>query len=72
MAATSDEWAERVKRYLKGELKRAGLSYADSSNQVDRNGLGGNRRLDHRQDQSRDVPCMVPDCDNAGHWKRVD
>ena len=27
MTATSEEWATRAKRYLKGELKRAGVGY---------------------------------------------
>ncbi len=29
MAGTSDKWAERAKRHLKAELKRAGIGYAE-------------------------------------------
>lgn len=29
MAGSSDVWAERAKRYLKAELKRAGVGYAE-------------------------------------------
>ena len=39
MAAKSDEWAERVKRYLKAELKRADVSYADLAARLTKTGL---------------------------------
>ena len=39
MAATSEEWAERVKRYLKAELKRADLSYAELAAKLTEMGL---------------------------------
>ena len=39
MAATSEEWAERVKRYLKAELKRADLSYAELAEKLTEMGL---------------------------------
>jgi hypothetical protein len=39
MAATSEEWATRAKRYLKGELKRAGVGYDDLAQKLTEMGL---------------------------------
>ena len=39
MAGKSEEYAERVKRYLKAELKRAGVSYAELARRLTDMGL---------------------------------
>jgi hypothetical protein len=39
MAGTSDEYAERTKRYLKAELKRAGVGYAELARRLSDKGL---------------------------------
>lgn len=39
MTGTSAEYAERTKRYLKAELKRAGVSYADLASRLTDMGL---------------------------------
>lgn len=39
MAGTSVEYQDRVKRYLKAELKRAGVSYADLAARLTEKGL---------------------------------
>jgi hypothetical protein len=39
MAGTSDEWAERVKRHMKAEIKRAGLGYAEIARRLSEMGL---------------------------------
>lgn len=39
MAGSSVEYADRTKRYLKGELKRAGVSYAELAQRLTEKGL---------------------------------
>ena len=39
MAATSDEWADKVKRYLKAELKRANVGYEELARKLTEMGL---------------------------------
>lgn len=39
MAGTSDEYAEKTKRYLKAELKRAGVGYAELARRLSDMGL---------------------------------
>ena len=39
MTSTSAEYAERAKRYLKAELKRAGVSYAELAQRLTDKGL---------------------------------
>ena len=39
MAATSEEWADRAKRHLKSELKRADVGYADLARRLTEMGL---------------------------------
>jgi hypothetical protein len=39
MTGTSVEYAEKAKRYLKAELKRAGVSYADLARRLSDKGL---------------------------------
>jgi len=39
MAGTSDEWASRVKRHMKAEIKRAGLGYAEIARRLTEMGL---------------------------------
>jgi hypothetical protein len=39
MAATNEEWAGRSKRYLKGELKRADIGYAELAKKLSEMGL---------------------------------
>ena len=39
MTASSHLWADRAKRYLKAELKRAGVSYAELSRRLTDMGL---------------------------------
>ena len=39
MSGKSAEYADRVKRYLKAELKRAGVSYADLAVRLTERGL---------------------------------
>lgn len=39
MAGKSDEYANRVKRYLKAELKRAGVGYAELAQRLTDMGL---------------------------------
>ena len=39
MVGTSAEYQDRVKRYLKAELKRAGVSYADLAARLTERGL---------------------------------
>ena len=39
MAASSDVWAEKAKRYLKAELKRAGVGYAELARRLTEMGL---------------------------------
>lgn len=39
MAATSEEWAEKVKRYLKAELKRADIGYEELAAKLTKMGL---------------------------------
>lgn len=39
MAATSDEWADRAKRYLKGEMARAGVRNAELAQRLTDMGL---------------------------------
>ena len=38
-AKTEPEWAERPSRYLKAELKRAGITYAGLANLLKRHGF---------------------------------
>jgi hypothetical protein len=39
MAASSDVYADRAKRYLKAELKRAGVNYAELARRLTERGL---------------------------------
>lgn len=39
MAATSDEWADRAKRYLRGEMARAGVRNAELAKRLTEMGL---------------------------------
>ena len=39
MSGTSEEWADRSKRYLKAELKRAGVGYAELARRLNEKGL---------------------------------
>lgn len=39
MAGTSDEWADRAKRQLKAELKRADVGYAELARRLTEMGL---------------------------------
>lgn len=39
MAGTSAEYAERTKRYLKAELKRAGVGYGELARRLSKMGL---------------------------------
>ncbi len=39
MAGSSDVWADKVKRYLKAELKRAGIGYAELARRLTEMGL---------------------------------
>ncbi len=39
MAGTSDEWANRAKRHLKAELKRADVGYAELARRLTEMGL---------------------------------
>lgn len=39
MAGSSDAWADRAKRYLKAELKRAGVGYAELARRLTAMGL---------------------------------
>lgn len=39
MAGTSDEWADRAKRHLKAELKRADVGYAELARRLTEMGL---------------------------------
>ena len=39
MAGTSDEWADRAKRYLKAELKRANVGYVELARRLNEMGL---------------------------------
>ena len=39
MAGTSDEWADRAKRYLKAELKRANVGYSELARRLNEMGL---------------------------------
>ena len=39
VAGTSDKWANHVKRYLKAELKRAGVGYAELAHRLTEMGL---------------------------------
>jgi hypothetical protein len=39
MAGTSDEWADRVKRHLKAELKRANVGYVELARRLSDMGL---------------------------------
>lgn len=39
MAGSSDEWADRAKRYLKAELKRADVGYAELARRLTEMGL---------------------------------
>jgi hypothetical protein len=39
MTASSQEWAERTKRYLKAELKRAGVGYAELARRLTAMGI---------------------------------
>jgi hypothetical protein len=39
MAATSDEWADLAKRYLKGEMARAGVKNAELAKRLTEMGL---------------------------------
>jgi hypothetical protein len=39
MAGSSAQWAERAKRYLKAELKRAGVSYTELARRLTEMGL---------------------------------
>ncbi len=39
MAGTSDEWADHAKRYLKAELKRADVGYAELARRLTEMGL---------------------------------
>ena len=39
MAGTSDEWADRAKRQLKAELKRANVGYAELARRLTEMGL---------------------------------
>ena len=41
LAATEEELAERTSRFLKAELKRAGLTYADLAERLKEHGLAG-------------------------------
>jgi hypothetical protein len=39
MAATSDEWADKAKRYLRGEMARAGVKNAELARRLSDMGL---------------------------------
>ncbi len=39
MTASSQQWADRAKRYLKAELKRAGVGYAELARRLTEMGL---------------------------------
>lgn len=39
MAGTSDEWADRAKRHLKAELKKADVGYAELARRLTEMGL---------------------------------
>jgi hypothetical protein len=39
MSKAGDEWAEKAKRHLKAELKRAGVGYADLARRLSEMGL---------------------------------
>lgn len=39
MAGSSEEWADRTKRYLKAELKRAGVGYTELARRLSEMGL---------------------------------
>ena len=39
MNSSSEEWAGRAKRYLKAELKRAGVGYAELARRLNEKGL---------------------------------
>ena len=39
MAATSDEWADKAKRYLRGEMARAGVKNAELAKRLTDMGL---------------------------------
>jgi hypothetical protein len=41
LAKSEDEIAERVSRYLKAELKRAGVTYADLATRLAKHGIKG-------------------------------
>ena len=38
-----DEWATRARRYLKAELKRAGVTYEELANRLKKHGLNETR-----------------------------
>ena len=39
LAAIEKEWADKVRRYLKAELKRAGLTYAELAQRLREHGI---------------------------------
>jgi hypothetical protein len=42
MAATSEEWAETAKRYLKGEMARAGVKHGELARRLTEMGIAEN------------------------------
>ena len=55
MAGSHDVYADRAKRYLKAELKRAGVGYAELAKRLTDAGIPENGRLHSSEDQPRSV-----------------
>ena len=50
------EWVERASRFLKAELKRAGVTYEELAGRLrEDHGLDGDEAFGSRQDRSRNV-----------------
>ncbi len=61
--------ADRARRYVKAELKRAEVSYAELARRLKEHGLDETRNSDHREAQTRHIRSYILPGDNEGDWK---
>ena len=53
------EWAQRVSRFIKAELKRVGVSYKELARRLNEHGLEETEGLNHVQAWTRNLRCDV-------------
>ena len=60
------EWGNRASRFLKAELKRAGVGYKELAERLNQARVRGNRDFDHRQAGARLIRHIVFSCLSSG------